>query len=482
MILKVVKLQEHKVRDRTIEMSMLLRIDWADFSGLCLVAILIYTQTVLCANPYADSERVPETSIISTALSEHEEKSDLALEPRIAVLKNEEFALAQKLIKDFPNNTEAIILLGDVHRRWGDIHKAKELWERALQMDPNRTDINSRLARLTFETDEFDKSISLWKKVLQINPTQHGAHLSIARQLIHMGKYQESLEQIKAEIEISGHAPDSYFLLGQAYEHLRDYRKAEEWYSKVIKLQPNHVSACYGLVTVYNRLQQHQKAKYYMTQFKSLKARQQDASHRHDPVSITVSFHSRSFARFCQQAAMLYHTVGNQVEVEILLKRAISLQPQDISSMEKLIALYLATDRLPEALPLCRQVQSVDPENLLYRLRTGRLLSYLGHLNEAEKAFEQAIAVVPYDDRSYLELARFYLRKKIKLTEARKLAAKAVSLKARPENYFVLAQAYYVTGDSANALISLERAMELDPDQLKYKQIYQSIRKREGLK
>jgi tetratricopeptide (TPR) repeat protein len=459
-----------------------LRIEWRGVFGLGLLSMLIFTQAVFCIGRSLGSERVPLTSVVSAAPSENEGKQKSAPDPRIADLEAEEFALAQKLIQDFPHNIEAIVLMGDVYRRWGDIQKAQEFWERALQMDPNRFDINGRLAQLAFENDDFEKSVTLWKKVLQANPTLPGVHLSIARHLIRMGEYEQSIGQIEAEIGISGQVPLNYFLLGQAYEHLRDYRKAEECYCKVIELQPGFVSAYYGLVTVYSRLQEHEKAKHYLTVFKRLKARPPGTSRRNDPISTAISFYSQGLAQLCRQAAMLYDTVGNRTEVEILLKRAISLRPLDISSMEKLITLYTATDRLSEALELYRQIQTVDPDNVVCRLRMGRLLSRLGHSDKAEKAFKQAITIAPDDDRCYLELARFYLKKNVKLPQAKELALKAVALKARPEGYFVLAQAYDITGDPADALTSLERAMELDPNQLMYKQIYRGLRKREGLK
>jgi hypothetical protein len=63
--------------------------------------------------------------------------------------------------------------------------------------------------------------------------------------------------------------------------------------------------------------------------------------------------------------------------------------------------------------------------------------------------------------------------------EARLLAEKAVALEPIAPNYFVLSWACDKNKDTANALSAMKRAIELDPDNPKYKRMYELIRSRD---
>ena len=219
-----------------------------------------------------------------------------------------------------------------------------------------------------------------------------------------------------------------------------------------------------------------------MAEFKRLKAKHRDAERNRDPITIAVQTYSQGLVQVCRRGAALYHAAGNEAKAEAMLRRAIALQPRDTSSMQTLIAIYTAAERLPEALALCQRIQTLDPRNSGHRLRLGRLLSRLGRLDEAEMAFERAIAVAPNDDRVYRELAQFYLTGKMKLARTRHLAQRAVTLAHTADNHFVLAWACDVTGAPADAIRALERAMELNPNQTKYRQVCQSLKKREEVR
>ena len=60
-----------------------------------------------------------------------------------------------------------------------------------------------------------------------------------------------------------------------------------------------------------------------------------------------------------------------------------------------------------------------------------------------------------------------------------KLASKTVELDPSADNHFMLGWACDVNGDSEGALAALQRAIQLDPDNPKYKQAYQTIEERE---
>jgi tetratricopeptide (TPR) repeat protein len=409
-------------------------------------------------------------------------KVEVTPEERVAALMDEELRLVERLRKEFPNREEPLVLMGDVYHRRGDIHEAVGFWERALEMNPKRADVYDRMARLAFETDQFERAISLWTEALKLDPAKQGLHSNIARSLMRLGKYEESLAEVREEIEISGEAPLGYFLLGRAYQHLQDYERAKASYEKAVELQPNHMNAYYGLYNVCARLKEREKARQYLEKFKMLKEAEKEAVRHHDQITTDVSIFSKGLATLCIEAHELYRDAGNAAKIEELLKKAIELEPENALHMEKLVAFYGATNRAAEALTWCRRIQEIDPKNLVAQLNMGRLLTREGRFSEAEKAFQRTITLAPDHYCGYQELARLYLRTNTKPARAKELAAKAVELEGSADNYFVLGWACDLNGDPASATAAIEQAMALDPNNAKYRQVYQTIKRRQESK
>jgi tetratricopeptide (TPR) repeat protein len=133
---------------------------------------------------------------------------------------------------------------------------------------------------------------------------------------------------------------------------------------------------------------------------------------------------------------------------------------------------------VPDALKLYEKISEIYPQNLLCYLNIGILYTRLQKIDYAEKAFLKAIEVSPTNSIGYRELAQLYLRAETKLTEARELAEKAVALEAIAINYFVLSWASDKNGDLLNGLKAIEKALKLEPDNPRYKKVYEYIKKK----
>ena len=97
---------------------------------------------------------------------------------------------------------------------------------------------------------------------------------------------------------------------------------------------------------------------------------------------------------------------------------------------------------------------------------------------KAEQAFRKTIALAPNDPVGYRELARFYLRTNTNIAQAYSLAQKAIALQQNAETYFLLGWAADVNGDRASALQAMEQALQLEPNNQQYRNIYDRIRAR----
>jgi tetratricopeptide (TPR) repeat protein len=102
----------------------------------------------------------------------------------------------------------------------------------------------------------------------------------------------------------------------------------------------------------------------------------------------------------------------------------------------------------------------------------------LEQFNNAEKVFKKVITLDPKFSGGYRELAHLYLITGTNLSEAMKLAKMAVVLEEIADNYFILSWAYDKNGDTTSAFSAIKRAVELDTDNPRYRQMYEFIKKK----
>ncbi len=229
----------------------------------------------------------------------------------------------------------------------------------------------------------------------------------------------------------------------------RDYERAKHAYLRVVELQPDYTRAYYGLFNVHTRLKQSEAAQRYLAEFKKLDQRDSDETEQRRVQSqqmMDFNFFSLSLARLCVRAHEFYGKTADGQRTEALLKRAVALQPKNVTYLEKLAFFYGVTKRIPAALSLCKQIVEIDPNNATGHLNIGKFSMWQRRFDPAEAAFQKAIACNPDHFGGYQELARLYLRAGKKLDRAHVLASKAVSLRPNADNYFVLGWACDVSG------------------------------------
>jgi len=430
----------------------------------CLFQTVVFSQTEITALNL--NERVKPTGSASNP------------EQEIAALKKEELELAETLMKDFPNSIDPIILMGNLWERHGDAIKALEYFNKVLEQNPKRADVYKVIGRFFMHTEQYDKAISYWQKALEIDPNIPGVHNNIALALMGQNKQSQAIEELEKKIKISPRSSFSYFLLGQLYLRQKEYEKARKNYEKAIEIQPNYTNAYYGLFSLSARLKQQDKAKEYMAVFKKLKAEDMKIlKDRNEAVNDLIDMRKGATETYLL-AGQMYQDRGNLKRAEEVLKKALTLDPNNILCLERLVSLYLTSNRLIDAIPLCRKISEINPKNPLYHLNIGILSMRLKQFDKAEKAFRKVIEVAPGLSAGYSELAQLYLKTGRGYPEARELAEKAVALEPIALNYFVLCWACDMNGDTETALKAIVRAIQLEPTNLKYRNVYEHIKSR----
>jgi Flp pilus assembly protein TadD len=161
----------------------------------------------------------------------------------------------------------------------------------------------------------------------------------------------------------------------------------------------------------------------------------------------------------------------------VLLQRAATLDPEQSECRVLLASLYMQDGRLTQALECYEQITQIKPDNVNSYNNIGMISFQLQRYDDAEKAFRKVIELDPKQSFGYRHLAFLYLSTNKMLGEARELAEKGVELEKAGENFFVLSLACDMTGDRTRAVWAMEQAMELEPENVKYQQIYEQLKK-----
>lgn len=402
----------------------------------------------------------------------------LAPEQEAAGLKKEELELAEKLMKEFPNSEESIVLMGNVKVRHGNTAEGISLWKRSLQLNPQRADVYNSMGWAAMSKGQYEEAITHWRKALEIDPRMQGVHNSIARALMAIGRATEAIEELEKDIRISPRSSFSLFLLGQQYLQQKEYGKARKNYEAAITIEPNNTNAHYGLYTVYTKLNQPEKAKQYLDSFKKLKAEDMKVLKDRNDARNDLLAVRKGVAETYVAASRIYALQGKLQETETLLKKAASVDPNNIACLMRLADLYQGSGRISDALQMYKKASAIEPENPLCHLNIGIFYTQLKQVKEAETSFVKAIELAPENSDGYREFAQLYLRAGIKFKEAKLFAEKAVKLEPIAMNYMVLSRACDKNGDAAGALSAMKRATELEPNNPLYKQIYEALQKR----
>ncbi len=396
-----------------------------------------------------------------------------------AALKEEMFAVARQLLKDLPNDADAIGLMGTVCSIYGDTAGAVTWWQKGLEIDPRRASAYHAMAIVARQKGDYPKATELWRRASEINPDLQAMYYPYAEALLEMGKPEEAIAVAGKGLSIRPDDRETHLLLGKAYLQLKEYGKAVDHYEKARGLRPDDSRSYYGLAAVCARQGQTDKARQYTEQFKKLRDEEDRARVDKRRSTDTQAQVVKNLSQVRAIAGRLYAAHGNLEKAEEHWRRAAALDPGDKACRQELVDLYMGTGRKRQALTFLEQLRAIDPKDAVYHLNTGVLLTRLERLDAAEEAVRKAIELAPDLAAAYRSLARILLLRNRGLPEAEALARKLVELEPAATNYGLLGEVCAQAGDLPGARAALERAMQLDPGNEEFRAAHKRLQGRE---
>jgi len=341
-------------------------------------------------------------------------------------MREEIGTVVEKLLKDFPKDVHLIKRTVSLYQLLFT-NKAISILEQGLKDIPNNFELHSIIAHAYFNDGQYERAVTHWKKALEISPKTLETHDNIAESLIHLGRYNEAVEILEAKIKISAKSDRSYWLLGRSYIQLNQLDKAKECYEKAIKINPKHSQGNYWLARLYTRLKQPAEAKKYMRVYEKSQAKKEKRRHM-----------------WAQKRGAIAADDSSNMEIEALPKT--------------LTALSFHAYKLYKAKNDTEKSQWI--------------------LARSDEIFKKAIAIDPEQHMLYQQFSFLYLGTNRKLDKAKEYAEKAIDLKETGESYFILGLIYERNSEPKKAMAAIEKAIRLEPKNIKYGQKYTEMIKR----
>jgi tetratricopeptide (TPR) repeat protein len=133
----------------------------------------------------------------------------------------------------------------------GDTAKAKDQYEKAVQLDPNNATLRNNLGNAYRDLGGYEKAVDSYQKALTIDAKLLNAYMNLANLYLYtldqpdlaIKTYQDALKNLPGNQEVA-------VLLGIAYEQSGDKAKAKTAYQTVLESNPNNAGAQAGMKRV----------------------------------------------------------------------------------------------------------------------------------------------------------------------------------------------------------------------------------------
>jgi len=302
--------------------------------------------------------------------------------------------------------------LGDVYKNKNQQDSSVYYFKLAGELDPNNSYVVRELASYYSQKDSLSQAIYFAEKLVRLEPNNSAAKRFLSQLYVSTDSLPKAEMLLEDLLAAGDNDPSNYFYLGRIAIVKQDFESAKEYLTILTQLSPSVPDSWLDLGFVYRRTDNLEKA------INVYSSGLQFVNHRADSVRLL-------FAIGASQESS-----KNIEQAEKTFEKIILLDPNHSQTLNYLGYMLADNgDRLEYAKDLIGKALELSPENAAYIDSYGWVMFRLGKYNDAVE----------------------YL-------------SKAVSLQSDPVIYDHLGDAYNASGNSGDARIWWQKALELEPD------------------
>jgi tetratricopeptide (TPR) repeat protein len=348
-----------------------------------------------------------------------------------------------------PNNPRALNNLGIALAQNGQVDEGIADLQKALAIRPGYAEAHCNLAFALLQKQEIDAAITQSREALKIRPDYAEAHNNLGNALFQKGQIADAIAHYKMAIALQPDYAEAHGNLGNALLQIGRSVEAIAQYQTALALQPDDAETHSNLG---NALLQNGQTAPAIAHFEKALALQPDFAEAHNNLG-------NALFQKGQIAAAIAH-----------YQKAIALQPDYPEAQNNLGNALLQNGQPVAAIAHYRTAIALRPDYAKAHTNLGVALVQNGRINEGILHLQMALAIQPGLVEAQNYLARIAWALATSPNPSLRDGAKAVELARQvdqlsggknPARAATLAAAYAETGDFADAIVTVQRALQL---------------------
>ncbi|MBT4161321.1 MAG: FkbM family methyltransferase [Gammaproteobacteria bacterium] len=278
---------------------------------------------------------------------------------------------------------EAMSLLALVVASLGDMKRSEELFNRAINIDPQNPVIHSNLGGLMFQSNRLEEAVACYDQAISLRPGFVDAWTSRGAALSRLGQMNQALESYEEALRIDPEGKSVLTDLGSLLRRTGQFGRAADTYDRLIRMDPANVDARRHHSNVLNELGRFDEALVAI----------------HSALNINSDNSKAHYAH-----ARVLRSLGELDQGLAAYDEALRLDPDDHLAQMKRGNLLGEMGRYDEYLIACEQVIAVKPGYAPGHNEKGAALFKLERFDKAIECYRRAIELQPDLAQAYVNL------------------------------------------------------------------------------
>lgn len=418
---------------------------------------MIFPSSSRTAEPSAVDATAPQTTA-GDVRQRHAtiELASVATPAPAEQLEQEARNAATDLRTDYPDVPEALHVAAIMHAQMRETQQAEDLWRKCMELDPGNERYAVNLAAVAMDRGDSELAAeTLGRLVAQGSSSPDVLH-HYGLSLTNLGEPEKAEKLLRQSVELYPRSASHWIVLGQAQLKQGEAADAEQSLRTALSLGAESAELFFHLATACRRQGKEEEAAEFQARFAELKAARPLEAQQRFQILSTAEARATALT-ILVESATVHALQGDSLMAEMLLLRAIALDPRNLNACRSLASLYERSQMLLEEQVVRRRLTEIEPFSFDNHLTLAQVSSQLGQTEKAEASLKLALSLQPAAAVGYVALAEFY--NEIGATsKARWFAQEAVRRHPSAEGYEFLAETCRRAGDEAGARKALEAA------------------------
>ena len=323
-------------------------------------------------------------------------------------IKNKKYGLAINTLKDGLEETsnDAVLysMIGAAHMGNNEMDKARSNFNKAISSNPDYYSPYFNLALLHLNDNKHEEAMKEYKRVLNLDGKNVRALLMTAKVLESDNRGAEALSYYMKAKEQG--APVAYMALAEYYLKKQQRQKAIDLLEEALSDNPENMKLMEMKGGLYMAADEHENALSLYKRMKSVSpeiggrrlawvyAAMGDYDKGITELKGLLSGNENNMEVMAQLAG-IYLKKEDYGAAEETARKMIAIKPESDGGYKTLIKVYIANQRLKDALAVLEKAEKVSPEDLEIKVEKGRLLVSLKEYRKAMKVFQKITKLNP---------------------------------------------------------------------------------------